>query len=202
MRQLFLAAVLVCAAGLLAGCQGTLPGKRASDVTPNAITGGEIEVIALDAPSPDAKADAAAAAKPEATGKAAPQSDPNADPAKEQGEPAHASTDPAPADPASADPTSASPQATAPEVAVPLAAAKSDLQLACEKKRGIWSKVGKGELFACVYQTRDSGKRCERESQCEGVCLARSGTCSPFKPLFGCNEIFQDDGQRVTLCID
>lgn len=63
-------------------------------------------------------------------------------------------------------------------------------------------RIGKGSARACVYQTRDAGKQCDRESQCDGVCLARSGTCSPFKPLYGCNEILQDNGARVTLCLD
>ena len=82
------------------------------------------------------------------------------------------------------------------------APAKSQMQLACEKKKGRWTKTGKGDLSTCVYATRDGGKQCSRESQCEGVCLARSGTCSPLKPLLGCNEILQDNGARVTLCID
>jgi hypothetical protein len=63
-------------------------------------------------------------------------------------------------------------------------------------------RVGTGELRTCVFTTRDGGKQCNRESQCEGVCLARSGTCSPVKPLLGCNEILQDNGARVTLCIE
>jgi hypothetical protein len=79
---------------------------------------------------------------------------------------------------------------------------KSEMELACEKKGGQWSKVGKGDLRACVFQTRDAGKSCKKESDCDGVCLARSRTCSPLKPLYGCNEILQDNGARVTLCID
>lgn len=85
------------------------------------------------------------------------------------------------------------------EVALP---AKSAMQLACEKKKGRWTRAGKGDLHSCVYDTRDGGKQCTRESQCEGVCLARSGTCAPVRPLLGCNEILQDNGARVTLCID
>ena len=64
------------------------------------------------------------------------------------------------------------------------------------------AKIGKGDKRACVRMTKDSGKRCERESQCDSVCLARSGTCAPFKPMYGCNEILQDNGARVTLCLD
>ncbi len=79
---------------------------------------------------------------------------------------------------------------------------KSDAQIACERKGQIWSQVGKGALSACLQRTRDSGKRCTKESQCEGQCLARSGTCAPIKPLLGCNEVLQENGARVTLCID
>jgi hypothetical protein len=55
---------------------------------------------------------------------------------------------------------------------------------------------------ACVTLTRDGGKACTRQSQCEGYCLARSGTCAPITPMFGCNDILQDDGREVTLCLD
>lgn len=74
-------------------------------------------------------------------------------------------------------------------------------EAACRKEGGSWSKVGKGGR-ACLKATRDSGKSCSSGRDCEGLCLARSGTCAPLKPMFGCNEIFQDDGQKVTLCID
>lgn len=74
-------------------------------------------------------------------------------------------------------------------------------EAACRKEGGSWAKVGKGGR-TCLKSTRDSGKSCSSGTQCEGLCLARSGTCAPLKPMFGCNEIFQDDGQRVTLCID
>lgn len=104
-----------------------------------------------------------------------------------------------PAAPATAEPQPAQPPALAAEIAPP---PKSELQLACERKGGNWSPAGKGSLRACVYPTRDSGKKCSRESQCESHCLARSGTCAPFKPLLGCNEILQDNGARVTLCIE
>lgn len=79
--------------------------------------------------------------------------------------------------------------------------AKSDMQLACERKKGQWAKVT-GTVHTCIFTTKDAGKSCSRESQCEGACLARSGTCSPIKPLLGCNEILQDNGARVTLCIN
>ena len=75
-------------------------------------------------------------------------------------------------------------------------------EAACVKKGGLWIHAGKSIAFTCVKVTRDSGQQCRRSSDCQGSCLARSMTCAPYDPLFGCNEILQDDGVRVTLCID
>jgi hypothetical protein len=186
MRRLCRFAVVLVVGGLLSACQTAFPGKAGNaGVTPNAVAGDPIEVTALD-PLPGEGAAPAAdpATAPDASDTAAPQADP-----------------PAPIDTAATEkplPTPA-PKADLEEVPV---TPKSEMQLACEKKDGRWSKVGKGSLKACVFQTRDGGKSCKKESDCDGVCLARSGTCSPLKPLYGCNEILQDNGARVTLCID
>jgi hypothetical protein len=75
-------------------------------------------------------------------------------------------------------------------------------QILCEKRGGTWANAGKPGTKACIKRTRDAGKACKKQSNCESACLARSRTCAPVKPLFGCNEILQDDGRRVTLCID
>lgn len=196
MRRLVPVAILFCAMSLLAGCQMSRPGKLAEPGT-NAVTGDAIEVTPLDVLPEDGNAKPAAGAGGMQT--AAPQA--------------------APQDPTSAPPAEAAPvgpgverdSSTGAETAIPApkpdledlpVASKSERQLACEKKKGRWAKIGKGDARACVFQTRDAGKRCTRESQCDGVCLARSGTCSPFKPLYGCNEILQDNGMRVTLCLD
>ena len=171
-------------AALVQGCQLSAPGSGSGtgDVTPNAVIGGEIEVTALDeAPAP---APVPTAAPPAAEPTAAPQGGvPQPDPA--------AAAEPAPAPAPQPEP-----------VADPPETPKSEAQLACEKRKGKWVRAGTGSLRTCVFETRDGGKRCTRESQCEGVCLARSGTCSPLKPLLGCNEILQDNGARVTLCIE
>lgn len=155
-------------------------------MTPNAVAGDVIEVTALDALPGEAPVPAATDAKPAGAGTAAPQ----ATPAGAEGEatvgPEAAAAGPAPK----------------PDLAATPVTPKSEKQLACEKKKGTWAKIGKGDARACIYQTKDAGKRCERENQCDGVCLARSGTCAPFKPLYGCNEILQDNGARVTLCLD
>lgn len=175
--------IAICLPVLVAGCQLAAPGAGAGSadgVTPNAITGDAIEVTVLDA--------APIAGSPTELSEA--------EPAPDQGEATPTPADPAPA----AAETQAAPQADlAAGIAPP---PKSELQLACEKKGGYWSPAGNGSLRACVFPTRDAGKQCSRESQCESHCLARSGTCAPFNPLLGCNEILQDDGARVTLCIE
>lgn len=79
---------------------------------------------------------------------------------------------------------------------------KSKEQVTCEKRGGNWGTAGKSGGKTCIKRTRDSGKQCRKKSSCEGVCLARSGTCAPVTPLFGCNDILQNDGSRVTLCVD
>ena len=79
---------------------------------------------------------------------------------------------------------------------------KSKEQITCEKRGGNWGAAGKSKLKSCIRRTRDAGKQCRKQGDCESVCLARSNTCAPIKPLFGCNEILQKDGSRVTLCID
>lgn len=165
---------------LLSACQlgGGAGTNGPQDVTPNAVAGDPIEVTALDAPPAAAPAAAPAPAADEGAAKVQTAA-PEAAPAP--------AADPAP----QPDLTAAPPEPP-----------KSELQLACEKKKGRWSATGKGNLRVCVFSTRDGGKQCTRESQCDGVCLARSGTCSPVKPLLGCHEILQDNGARVTLCIE
>ena len=191
-RRLSFAVLALCAATLLSACQTGGPkgltGPK-DGVTPNAVTGSEIEVTALDAVPGETPSAPDAAAKPAGPDTAAPQAAPAADPA-------------AAGTASEADPAAVVEPAPKPDLAETPVTPKSEMQLVCEKKGGKWARIGKGDKRACVHQTKDSGKRCERESQCDGVCLARSGTCSPFKPLYGCNEILQDNGARVTLCLD
>ncbi|MES2916728.1 MAG: hypothetical protein V4753_16555 [Pseudomonadota bacterium] len=190
MPRLSLAAVLFCAIGLLSACQ--LSGDKAQTgpdegVTANAVAGGAIEVTALDAPPAEAEAPKAAGTEPAGRDTAAPQAAPAADGAASE---------------ADGQQDAARKPAPKPDLDEVPVTPKSERQLACEKKGSKWFKIGDGEKYGCVKETRDAGKRCQKESQCDGVCLARSGTCSPFKPLYGCNEILQDNGARVTLCLE
>jgi hypothetical protein len=70
------------------------------------------------------------------------------------------------------------------------------------KKGAIWGEAGLPGMMACITRTKDAGKSCKSGKDCQGYCLARSGTCAPFTPLFGCNDVVQDNGAEVTLCLN
>jgi hypothetical protein len=197
-------ALLAC---LMAGCQPST-GKLPDGVKPGAVAGDAIEVTALDAP-PAPVAGAAVAEAP-AQGATPPSGPVDPDPAPAPIPADGAATEGAPEGATEEATAIAAPDATeaatdpagvVPAEAAPVVAPKSDRQIACERKRGIWADTG-GGLKVCVRKTNDSGKRCSKESDCEGVCLARSGTCAPADPMLGCNELLQDDGSRATLCIE
>lgn len=93
-------------------------------------------------------------------------------------------------------------EATPPTAPAAPAVSKSPSQIACEKDGGTWARAGAGGGRACVRQTRDGGKQCNSKTDCQGECLARSRTCAPIRPLFGCNAVLMDNGAEVSLCID
>lgn len=196
------AALMLClglAGGSLAACQmalpfggdkvtsaATSPAQAAVTAKPGAITGGTVTGGAITAKPAAAAASAkSGAAIPAGTIKGTPQ------PVATQ--PAATQPDPAKADPAKPE---------KPEAEAEPAPPKSAPQLACEAGGGLWSEAGKKGVKTCVQRTRDAGKSCKREGDCEGFCLARSRSCAPVTPLFGCNDILQADGGQVTLCID
>lgn len=72
---------------------------------------------------------------------------------------------------------------------------------ACEADGGSFRSGGKG-VMVCFRTPRDAGKQCSKAGDCEGDCLARSGTCSPLMPLYGCQEVLTANGARMTQCID
>ena len=74
-------------------------------------------------------------------------------------------------------------------------------RLACTRKKGNLTKTPAG-FFVCVTNTGQGQKACTSSNQCKGVCLARSGTCAPYQPLIGCNEVITGNGKMQTLCID
>lgn len=71
----------------------------------------------------------------------------------------------------------------------------------CEARGGRWGPGGKGALV-CYTLTKDANRSCSQQSECEGLCLARSRTCTPVTPVFGCNEILLAGGTQATLCRD
>jgi hypothetical protein len=73
---------------------------------------------------------------------------------------------------------------------------------ACEKDGGRWGVALSKASFACYRTMRDAGKICRAASDCLGHCLARSRTCSPVEPFFGCHEVMSEAGVPQTLCIE
>lgn len=169
------AAILM--AGLWLGLAACVAGGPKADATKaNPITGGEIATTSLDSPAVAPPEPAPAALAPAQTATAD-----NTAPAPAQPQGSLTVKTPPP----KADPADLTPEA-----------------VACRKKGGTWARAGKAAGKTCLQPTRDAGKSCRRQSDCEGLCLARSRSCAPIKPMFGCNAILQDDGREVTLCID
>ncbi len=73
---------------------------------------------------------------------------------------------------------------------------------ACQRQGGTWIRAGVAGLMTCQRQTGEGLKSCRRASDCAGECLARSGTCAPVTPLFGCNEVLDGLGRRVSQCVN
>lgn len=165
-------------AALLAACQTAGPGAGGAE----GLAVDEIAVTSLDTPAPEAVPEAPV---PEADLPEAPAPEAEAAPEADAAPEAEAPPEPE----VSIDPV-------APE------APKSAPQILCEKGGGIWTVAGETGAFLCVSPTRDGGESCRKKTDCEGQCLARSGTCSPYDPLFGCNEVLDKDGRRMTLCLD
>jgi hypothetical protein len=74
-------------------------------------------------------------------------------------------------------------------------------RLQCAKDGGRWGAAPGRQTFVCFTTNSDANAPCSRETDCEGLCLARSRTCAPFKPFFGCHEVFSPTGLRQTRCI-
>ncbi len=72
----------------------------------------------------------------------------------------------------------------------------------CEQSGGRWGLALGKTVYVCYRETRDANKSCLRESECEGLCLARSRTCSPIQPFYGCHEVLNSRGLRQTRCVE
>ena len=78
----------------------------------------------------------------------------------------------------------------------------ADERRECERSGGNWGLRAGDSLFVCFRETRDANQRCSIASDCEGMCLARSQTCSPIEPFLGCHEILTEGGARATQCVN
>jgi len=72
----------------------------------------------------------------------------------------------------------------------------------CEADGGRWGAGGTAGSMVCYRETRDANRSCLADGDCAGLCLARSRTCTPVTPFFGCHEVLNSEGVAQTLCID
>jgi hypothetical protein len=84
----------------------------------------------------------------------------------------------------------------------PILPPTSPEEAACRAQGGRWGAAGKAVAMTCFQPSKDAGKVCSKQSDCSSQCLARSRTCAPFWPIFGCTDILQKDGSQVKLCLD
>lgn len=94
-------------------------------------------------------------------------------------------------------------QTDTPEALPPVGDALLAVQkTACEKRGGSMKFAGSYGGQVCFTTPRDAGKSCHKSTDCSTSCLARSQTCAPIEPLLGCQEILNEDGARLTQCIN
>lgn len=55
---------------------------------------------------------------------------------------------------------------------------------------------------ACLMPAADAGKSCAKASDCSGVCMAETRTCSAMDGVFGCYSFLDETGKAVGLCSD
>jgi hypothetical protein len=72
----------------------------------------------------------------------------------------------------------------------------------CEADGGRFSPGPGGSTRVCFRTPEDANAFCTTGADCEGLCLARSRTCAPQVPLFGCHEAIMENGLRATICLD
>lgn len=72
----------------------------------------------------------------------------------------------------------------------------------CAARGGRFGPAPGGAVRVCFVTPADANTPCLRKSDCEGQCLARSRTCAPIAPLYGCNEVLLENGQRAEFCLD
>lgn len=78
----------------------------------------------------------------------------------------------------------------------------SEQRAACEADGGRWSPAANKTLFVCYRNLPDANQPCRAETDCAGFCLARSRTCSPIEPLYGCHQVLSGAGLPQTVCVE
>ncbi len=73
---------------------------------------------------------------------------------------------------------------------------------ACERSGGSWGKAANGQSFVCYRNLPDANQICQTSRDCAGICLARSRTCSPVTPFYGCHEVISQAGVTQTVCLE
>ena len=73
---------------------------------------------------------------------------------------------------------------------------------ACERSDGRWGPSGNGDFFVCYRNLSDANQGCTKEGDCQGFCLARSRTCSPVEPFYGCHQVLSRGGLPQTVCVE
>ena len=79
-------------------------------------------------------------------------------------------------------------------------------KMQCEADGGTFQEGGLTGALMCFRPTIDAGTTCKNSNGCQSLCFAYEdrdeGYCAAVTPIFGCNEIFDENGQRGVLCID
>ncbi len=88
-----------------------------------------------------------------------------------------------------------------PAAPAPVPAALTGQAEQCTKQKGRFVQRGEGGTYTCVTPTRDANKRCDDSSDCDGICFAKSRTCAPVTPLFGCYDALEN-GRVVNICTE
>ncbi len=96
------------------------------------------------------------------------------------------------------------PLAKAPEPPAPAGTEEfiEQQQSICEARGGSFGTGPGKSTKVCFITPSDANQPCASKSDCEGLCLARSRTCAPIVPMFGCNEVLLANGRRATVCLD
>ncbi|AZQ66349.1 hypothetical protein EF888_03900 [Silicimonas algicola] len=79
-----------------------------------------------------------------------------------------------------------------------MAGARTD----CERAGGRWGLTSSKTSYVCYRAMPDANKTCRSADDCDGLCLARSRTCSPIEPFYGCHQVLSGSGLPQTMCIE